>query len=74
MNENQVGVILEEVRDMFRTLAEGQGIIESDIKVLKEDVRVLKDDMKQVKVFMAKMEDGFNDHEHRIKCIERKTS
>ena len=26
MNENQVGVILEEVRDMFKTLAEGQRI------------------------------------------------
>ena len=29
MNENQVGVILEEVRDMFKTLAEGQRIIEN---------------------------------------------
>lgn len=67
MNENQVGVILEEVRDMFRTLAEGQRIMEGDIKVLKED-------MKQVKVFMARMENGFNDHEHRIKSLERKTS
>ena len=35
MNENQVGVILEEVRDMFKTLAEGQTIIENRIDRLE---------------------------------------
>lgn len=36
MNENQVGVILEEVRDMFKALAEGQDIIENKINRLEE--------------------------------------
>lgn len=63
MNENQVGVILEEVRNMFKTLAEGQQIIENRLgkveegqktlengqKLLESDLRKVKSDLRKVK-------------------------
>lgn len=70
MNENQVGVILEEVPDMFKTLAEGQKVLEEGQKVLKEEVKeikseikTIKQDIKVIKTFMGNIEDGINDHE-----------
>ena len=42
MDENQVGVILEEVRDMFKTLAEGQRIIEKRLGKVEEGQKVLE--------------------------------
>lgn len=42
MNENQVGVILEEVRDMFKTLAEGQQVIEERLCKVEEGQQILE--------------------------------
>lgn len=62
MNENQVGVILEEVRDMFKTLAEGQRIIENRLgkveegqKVLEEGQKVLENGQKSLEFDMKKV-------------------
>ena len=52
MNENQVGVILEEVRDMFKTLAEGQRIIENRLGKVEEGQKSLESDMKKVKSYL----------------------
>ncbi|MHB8126756.1 MAG: hypothetical protein ACYDEJ_14180 [Desulfitobacteriaceae bacterium] len=46
MNENQVGVILEEVRDMFKTLAEGQQIIENRLGKVEEGQKALENGQK----------------------------
>ena len=46
MDENQVGVILEEVRDMFKTLAEGQRIIEKRLGKVEEGQKVLENGQK----------------------------
>ena len=62
MNENQVGVILEEVRSMFKTLAEGQQIIENRLgkveegqKALENGQKLLESDMRKVKSDMRKV-------------------
>lgn len=63
MNENQVGVILEEVRDMFRTLAEGQRIIENRLGKVEEGQKVLENGQKA-------LENGQIALENRQKLLE----
>lgn len=46
MNENQMGVILEEVRDMFKTLAEGQRTIENRLGKVEEGQKALEEGQK----------------------------
>ena len=67
MNENQVGVILEEVRDMFKTLAEGQRVIENRLgkveegqKLLESDMKKVKSDLQIIKSFVIAADDSFN--------------
>ncbi|MDR3542442.1 MAG: hypothetical protein P4L69_15995 [Desulfosporosinus sp.] len=81
MNENQVGVILEEVRDMFKTLAEGQRIIENRLgkveegqKLLESDMKKVKSDLQIIKSFVIAADNSFNDYESRIKALEKKTA
>jgi len=81
MNENQVGVILEEVRDMFKTLAEGQRIIENRLgkveegqKSLESDMKKVKSDLQIIKSFVIAADNSFNDYESRIKALEKKTA
>lgn len=56
MNENQVGVILEEVRDMFKTLAEGQQIIENRLGKVEEGQKVLENRQKLLESDMRLLE------------------
>jgi phosphotransferase system IIA component len=88
MNENQVGVILEEVRDMFKILAEGQRIIENRLgkveegqkvlengqKLLESDMKKVKSDLQIIKSFVIAADNSFNDYESRIKALEKKTA
>jgi len=81
MNENQVGVILEEVRDMFKTLAEGQRVIENRLgkveegqKLLESDMKKVKSDLQIIKSFVIAADNSFNDYESRIKALEKKTA
>ena len=81
MNENQVGVILEEVRDMFKTLAEGQRVIENRLgkveegqKLLESDMKKVKSDLQIIKSFVIAADNSFNYYESRIKALEKKTA
>ena len=81
MDENQVGVILEEVRDMFKTLAEGQRVIENRLgkveegqKLLESDMKKVKSDLQIIKSFVIAADNSFNDYESRIKALEKKTA
>lgn len=67
MNENQVGVILEEVRDMFKTLAEGQKVIENRMDRIEGDVTIIKS-------YVIRVDETLNDHEQRITELEQKVA
>lgn len=77
MNENQLGVILEEVRDMFKTLAEGQRIIENRLgkveegqKVLEEGQRVLENGQKVLENGQRVLENGQKSLESDMKKVK----
>ncbi len=84
MNENQFGVILEDINKKFDFLVEGQKRLEEkfggletrmdklEIKVDKLEIKVnqLGQEMIGIKTFMGRIEDGLNDHERRIKKLE----
>lgn len=53
MDSNQFGVILEEIRDMFKTLAEGQKVLEKRMDELANDVDELKTDVDELKTGQA---------------------
>lgn len=86
MNENQAGVILEEVRDMFKTLAGGQKIIENRLDKMDErfdgidkrfdsmDERMDRIEIKldSVVQYTAQIAENVTDHENRIAVLERR--
>ncbi|KKM10868.1 hypothetical protein SY88_11240 [Clostridiales bacterium PH28_bin88] len=53
MDSNQFGVILEEIRDMFKTLAEGQTVLENRMDKLENDVDELKTGQAGLKSMMT---------------------
>lgn len=79
MNENQVGVVLEEVRDMFKTLGEGQKVLENKIDSLENRMDSMENrmdriesDVSIIKSYVMKVDDTLNDHEKRITTLEKK--
>lgn len=102
MNENQFGVLLENILDKVNVIAEGQihmgtrlDRIETrldnvEIKLDNIDMRLdvvetrldnvetrlgnLESDMKVVKTFVMAADVTFNDHENRIKTLEKKAA
>lgn len=78
MNENQLGVLLEEIRDKFNVLAEGQQILLQDVSGLKQDVSGLKQDVKRLELkldsvfqYTAHMAEKITGHEIRIVTLEK---
>ena len=71
MNENQVGVILEEVRDMFKALAEGQNIIESKVNKLEEGQKRLEGRMDRLEFRMDGLENRMDKLECRMDRLEK---
>lgn len=70
MNENQVGVILEEVRDMFKTLAEGQKVMEKDIADLKQGQQVMQNDIVELKLGQQILQNRLDSVENDVKFIK----
>ncbi|SDH97069.1 hypothetical protein [Desulfosporosinus hippei] len=70
MNENQVGVILEEVRDMFKTLAEGQRIIENRLGKVEEGQKVLEEGQKVLENGQKVLENGQKSLESDMKKVK----
>ncbi|PKM86364.1 MAG: hypothetical protein CVU87_12295 [Firmicutes bacterium HGW-Firmicutes-12] len=70
MNENQFGVILEDIRDMFKTLAEGQKVIEESQNALtfkiEKEVDRLERKIDKYMEFTADVSETVTDHENRI--------
>jgi archaellum component FlaC len=74
MNENQFGVILEDIRDMFKTLAEGQKVIEESQNALtfkiEKEVDRLERKIDNYMKFTADVSETVTDHENRITTLE----
>jgi septal ring factor EnvC (AmiA/AmiB activator) len=74
------GILLEEMRESFRAMAEGMGVIERQtrfIPEMRQDIKRLQDDMQTVKAALTgtnhelrEMRKEVNDHEHRITRLE----
>jgi septal ring factor EnvC (AmiA/AmiB activator) len=79
-DRNYTDILLEEMRENFRTISEGIADIKRQtlyIPQLRHDVRDLKEDMKTVKAALTdtnkelrEMRKQVNDHEHRITHLE----
>ncbi len=74
MNENQVGVILEEVRDMFKALAEGQKILSENVAGLKQDMAVLKQDVAVLKQDVAVLKQDVARIDRKLDMVIRHTA
>lgn len=84
MNENQFGVLLENILDKVGGIAEGQRSLENkfdnlenkvnkiaaDQEIMKQDIKKLKSDTRIIKSYMVAIDDGLNDHERRITKLE----
>jgi len=70
MDDNKVGVILEEVRDMFKTLGEGHKIMEGRLDRLEEGQKVIVNDVKDIKGRMDGLEGRMNRLEKDVKIIK----
>lgn len=75
MNENQLGVLLENILDKVNAIAEGQRVLEEKMEKgfheVKTDIKKLKSDSQIIKSFVMAIEDGMNDYEKRIRKLER---
>jgi len=74
MNENQVGVILEEVRDMFKVLAEGQKVIEQDVAELKYKVTNLEQNMERIEQKVTRLEQNVERIEVKLDAVVQCTA
>ncbi|MEW6622190.1 MAG: hypothetical protein AB1420_03515 [Bacillota bacterium] len=81
MNENQFGVLLEDILDRVKAIAEGQRVMESKLHNMENklhniesDVKQVKSDVKVIKSYLGAVEDGLNDHERRLLILEKRVS
>ncbi|MDX9872134.1 MAG: hypothetical protein RBT41_06920 [Clostridia bacterium] len=86
MNENQFGVLLEDVRDMVKGLAEGQKVMEERMDNMQKDISDIQQDVKHldqkmlrferkldsVVTYTAQVAEKVTDHEIRITVLERR--
>lgn len=63
MNENQSGVILETILDKVNGFAKGQQILSEGQGSLEKRFNI--------KSYMVAIDDGLNDHERRIRTLEK---
>lgn len=71
MNENQTGVILEEVRDMFKVLAEGQQIMQKDIQDLKVGQHRLETKVDKLEIKVDQLEVKVDKLEVKVDRLEK---
>lgn len=78
MKENQFGVILEEVRDMFKLLAEGQKTTDERLdrveKELKQEINGLKKDVLRIEGRVAHLEGNMTRIEGKLDAYMQHTA
>lgn len=74
MKENQFGVILEEVRDMFKTVAEGQQVIAQDVETMKQDVAGIKQDVARLDLRVSVLEENAARIEGKLDVVVQQTA
>jgi septal ring factor EnvC (AmiA/AmiB activator) len=85
MNENQFGVLLENILDKVNAIAEGQSLmeerfekrfeeVEGSIMSLQKQVNRLETDIKVVKNFVLSTDEKLNKYERRIRGIKQKVA
>lgn len=64
------GVILEEVRDMFKTLAKGQKIVENRLDRVESRLDKVESDVSFIKTYVMRVDNELNNHEKRISALK----
>ncbi len=71
------GVLLEEINERLKAILEGQDAMVSvpaDIAKLKTDMEEVKDDVRVIKSVVTAQSSDLDDHEVRIKRLEKATA
>jgi len=70
-NDDHQGVVLEDIQDQIKRLAEAMAEVPADVRQLKTDVEELKTDMKIVKAVVTDQSGQLTNHEKRILHLEQ---
>jgi archaellum component FlaC len=68
------GALLEDIRDQIKRLTEALAEVPQDVRQLKEDVGEVKQDVKVVKAVVSNQSSDLDNHEKRLKRLEKVTA
>lgn len=70
MNDNHVGVMLENIESQIQLLAESMAEVPGDVRKLKDDISILSQDMKTVKAAVTDTSVQVASQAQRLSAIE----